>query len=387
VGKPGAVLDGAVAAPASGTASASTPAPAAGPASPPSAYPWLQQWYPAGVAADLPADRPHAFTLFGRQLVLWRDGDGTWRCFADACPHRLAPLSEGKVTGGQLLCSYHGWSFEGSGKCTRMPQVRQLWGRLRAAPPSSLRCRMLACAAAVPAAVLQLTARRPAALLCTSQAMDARNEAAACGNRRACAAVFPTAEAAGLVWVWPESAPGAAEAAAAAGPPPAHPDLLVGGVGAVGGGAAAGGEEPRFVNIGGGWLVREVPYGWDTMVENIVDPGERKLPGNWQYMLGGTGIPSRWAARQGPGVAGAKAESGGGGASAVRLPAKRHAQNSPPFWPPRRPHQLCAPRPAGQAGRRFAVRGEAAGEWPEPGARPGCECGWLGWCNARVLGG
>jgi nitrite reductase/ring-hydroxylating ferredoxin subunit len=95
-----------------------------------SSYPWLEQWYPVGVAADLAVDRPHALTLWGRQLVLWHGSGGSWACFADACPHRLAPLSEGRVVDGQLVCSYHGWTFEGSGKCVRVPQVgeRKAWG-------------------------------------------------------------------------------------------------------------------------------------------------------------------------------------------------------------------------------------------------------------------
>ena len=27
------------------------------------------------------------------RLVLWRNAQGTWSCFEDRCPHRLAPLS------------------------------------------------------------------------------------------------------------------------------------------------------------------------------------------------------------------------------------------------------------------------------------------------------
>jgi hypothetical protein len=36
---------------------------------------------------------------------------------------RLAPLSEGVVQGDQLMCSYHGWQFNGAGKCTSVPQI------------------------------------------------------------------------------------------------------------------------------------------------------------------------------------------------------------------------------------------------------------------------
>jgi phenylpropionate dioxygenase-like ring-hydroxylating dioxygenase large terminal subunit len=46
----------------------------------------------------------------GKDLVLWRDGAGEWRCFADKCAHRNAPLSEGRIEpqNGSIMCSYHG---------------------------------------------------------------------------------------------------------------------------------------------------------------------------------------------------------------------------------------------------------------------------------------
>ncbi len=46
--------------------------------------------------------------LLDRSLVLWRDGAGAWSCLEDRCPHRLAPLSEGRVekATGNLMCSY-----------------------------------------------------------------------------------------------------------------------------------------------------------------------------------------------------------------------------------------------------------------------------------------
>eukprot|EP00971_Amphidinium_carterae_P168400 3336522-Amphidinium_carterae.2 len=35
---------------------------------------------------------------------------GEWHVMLDACPHRSAPLSEGRVEeDGTLLCSYHAW--------------------------------------------------------------------------------------------------------------------------------------------------------------------------------------------------------------------------------------------------------------------------------------
>ncbi len=58
----------------------------------------------------------------GRELVLWIDGEGTAVAMEDRCPHRHAKLSKGWIDRGQLLCGYHGWTFNAEGKCTRIPQ-------------------------------------------------------------------------------------------------------------------------------------------------------------------------------------------------------------------------------------------------------------------------
>jgi phenylpropionate dioxygenase-like ring-hydroxylating dioxygenase large terminal subunit len=44
----------------------------------------------------------------------------------DQCPHRLAPLSEGRISeAGYLECPYHGWAFSGSGQCEQIPQLAE----------------------------------------------------------------------------------------------------------------------------------------------------------------------------------------------------------------------------------------------------------------------
>lgn len=42
----------------------------------------------------------------------------------DECPHRLVPLSEGRINlDGHLECGYHGWTFDAQGDCVRIPQM------------------------------------------------------------------------------------------------------------------------------------------------------------------------------------------------------------------------------------------------------------------------
>ena len=88
---------------------------------------WRQAWYPVAYLDDLDPTRPNPFTLLGDDLVLWFDRPaGSWRAFADVCPHRLVPLSQGRLNAaGDLECPYHGWTFNGTGRCTAIPQATE----------------------------------------------------------------------------------------------------------------------------------------------------------------------------------------------------------------------------------------------------------------------
>ncbi|GLC46793.1 hypothetical protein PLESTB_001942000 [Pleodorina starrii] len=175
----------------------------------PRQFNWFQQWYPVASLDALDPTRPHAFTLLGQDLVLWRDGTGSWRAFKDACPHRLAPLSEGRIEkDGTLMCAYHAWRFEGSGACTALPY----------------------CSPDDPAL------RSP----------------------RSCAVSYPSLQRGGLLWVWGEGGPAAAAAAAAKQPmlPPEVQD--------------DGSPVPGASLLG--WSHRDLPYGHVYFIENVVDP-------------------------------------------------------------------------------------------------------------------
>lgn len=88
---------------------------------------WTEQWWPVAYLRDLDPGKPSRFTLLDQDLVLWWDSaGGEWRAFPDVCPHRLVPLSEGRINASGLLeCPYHGWSFDGDGRCQHIPQAEQ----------------------------------------------------------------------------------------------------------------------------------------------------------------------------------------------------------------------------------------------------------------------
>jgi phenylpropionate dioxygenase-like ring-hydroxylating dioxygenase large terminal subunit len=98
--------------------------------------------------------KPVRVELAGRAYVLFRDAQGRPAALADACPHRFAPLSAGRVTPeGQLECPYHGWRFDadGHGSSPSQPDLKKcdarsfqlverfdyLWLAAREAPPSA----------------------------------------------------------------------------------------------------------------------------------------------------------------------------------------------------------------------------------------------------------
>ena len=172
-------------------------------------FQWTKQWYPVAVVEFLDSSIAHAIQVLGKNLVLWRDGDKQWRCFDDACPHRLVPLSEGRVeSDGTLLCAYHAWRFDGEGNCVKIPQSK-----------------------------------------------DKETEAKHCANPKSCAIAYPTQERQGLLWVWPESGTlGQVESQQRT--PRIIPELEE--------------NSDRVVQLP--WGFRDFPYGWDFFMENVADP-------------------------------------------------------------------------------------------------------------------
>ena len=63
--------------------------------------------------------KPYATRLWDEPIVLFRDAETkSIVCLVDACPHRAAPLSMGRVDpeSGHLTCWYHGWQFGKEGE-------------------------------------------------------------------------------------------------------------------------------------------------------------------------------------------------------------------------------------------------------------------------------
>jgi len=190
---------------------------------------WFKAWYPLVPVEILDPETPHRFELLGQAIVVWNDGpvkgneqfgskkkrprgaqrvEGTWRAFVDQCPHRKVPLSEGRVEDdGTLLCSYHAWRFDGEGSCVAIPQLSEQGDNIERIKS---------------------------------------NPKASCNS-------FPTKVINGVLFVWPSSDENAVLESELT--PVVHRPAA----------------EDRDIVWEGPWNFRQLPYGADWFLENVVD--------------------------------------------------------------------------------------------------------------------
>ncbi len=79
------------------------------------------QWYGILESKEIPFNKPIGVARLGAKLVLWRNSNGTVNCIFDKCCHRGASLSIGTVEDDELVCPFHGFKYDASGKVTVIP--------------------------------------------------------------------------------------------------------------------------------------------------------------------------------------------------------------------------------------------------------------------------
>ena len=86
--------------------------------------PFPEGWYFLGDRKTIQARKLIERTWMGEQIVIWCDGNGNI-CVADAfCPHlgsHLGPKAGGRVRDGCLVCPFHGFEYNATGKCVATP--------------------------------------------------------------------------------------------------------------------------------------------------------------------------------------------------------------------------------------------------------------------------
>lgn len=77
-------------------------------------------WYPIQFSEKV-STKPQRQRILGQDLVVYRTANGTAQVLSDLCIHRGGALSGGWVKDGCIVCPYHGWEFERSGQCSKIP--------------------------------------------------------------------------------------------------------------------------------------------------------------------------------------------------------------------------------------------------------------------------
>lgn len=84
-------------------------------------------WYLFCYADELSAGELRAFRYLGRDLIAFRDANGSARVLDGYCPHLGAKLSVGgRCEDGTLRCPFHGWRFDGAGRCVEIPYAKRI---------------------------------------------------------------------------------------------------------------------------------------------------------------------------------------------------------------------------------------------------------------------
>jgi len=83
-------------------------------------------WQPAALVDELEGSRPvRPVRLLGEDFVLFKDENGRYGLLERHCAHRGADLAYGRLEGGGLRCSFHGWLYDVAGKCLETPAEPQ----------------------------------------------------------------------------------------------------------------------------------------------------------------------------------------------------------------------------------------------------------------------
>lgn len=78
-------------------------------------------WQPVYVSANLARGSAKPILIMGERFTLYRGQSGRAYIVGNRCAHRCTQLSTGWVKEDAIRCLYHGWTYDGSGKCIERP--------------------------------------------------------------------------------------------------------------------------------------------------------------------------------------------------------------------------------------------------------------------------
>jgi len=85
-------------------------------------------WY-IGAKSDEVGEALLVRTFFDERVLLYRKMDGEVTALSGLCPHRFLPLEHGVRIGDKVQCGYHGFTFDETGACVRIPSQGEVPNR------------------------------------------------------------------------------------------------------------------------------------------------------------------------------------------------------------------------------------------------------------------
>lgn len=83
------------------------------------------QWYVAAYGREVGRELL-ARVVCGEYLALYRTEDGKPVVLADRCVHRRFPLSASRLDGDNVVCGYHGFTYDTTGSCVYVPGQKRI---------------------------------------------------------------------------------------------------------------------------------------------------------------------------------------------------------------------------------------------------------------------
>ncbi len=82
-------------------------------------------WYPVAWTDIFKKKDVIPVTIWNQNIVVYRTTNGHLNALEDACLHKGVELHKGEVQQDRIVCPYHGWEFDNTGSCVRIPYLQE----------------------------------------------------------------------------------------------------------------------------------------------------------------------------------------------------------------------------------------------------------------------
>lgn len=83
-------------------------------------------WHCLGEADDYRDGQLHTLNIFGTRLLAFATSTGEISVLDAYCPHMGADLSKGTIENDRVVCPFHHWQYDKSGKCVEIPYCKRI---------------------------------------------------------------------------------------------------------------------------------------------------------------------------------------------------------------------------------------------------------------------